>query len=200
MRKVRWRRGLAELRTAREGAAIIEFAVAAPVLLLVLIAVFDLGYMIYASAVLHGAVQEAARSSSLETADTSAADAYVTSVMQNVLPGATVTTTRKSYYDFSDIARPETWDDSNNDGICDDGESYTDENGNGQWDADVGESGNGGADDVVVYTATVTYEPLFPNPFISGTSEMRTMSASTVKKNQPFASQTEYGSSAGTCS
>ncbi|MCJ2179455.1 TadE/TadG family type IV pilus assembly protein [Novosphingobium album (ex Hu et al. 2023)] len=191
---------MAALRKARDGAAIVEFALAAPVLIMLLIGIFDLGYMVYAKSILNGAIQHAARSSSLETADTSAADAYISSVMKEVLPGAQVTMTRKSYYDFTDIARPESWNDANNNGTCDNDEAYTDENGNGQWDADVAKSGNGGADDVVIYTVTVTYTPLFPNPFIEGTSASRTLSASTVKKNQPFSSQTSYGSSAGVCS
>ncbi|MCJ2185927.1 TadE/TadG family type IV pilus assembly protein [Novosphingobium beihaiensis] len=197
--KGRLRRCLAELRKARDGAAIVEFALAAPVFLMALIGIFDVGYMAYATAVLHGAVQQAGRSSSLETGDTSAADAYVTGVVQTVLPGAKVTTSRKSYFDFSNIARPEAWNDANNNGRCDNGESYTDENDNGQWDADVGKSGNGGASDVVVYTVDVTYDPIFPNPFLDGSNGKRSLSASTVKKNQPFANQNALGSSAGTC-
>ncbi|MEJ2459167.1 MAG: pilus assembly protein [Novosphingobium sp.] len=177
--RLRWR--LAGLHKARDGATIVEFALAAPVFLMVLIGIFDAGYMAYATGVLHGAVQEAGRNSSLETADTSAADAYVTGVMQGVLPGAVVTTARTSYYDFSDIARPEAWNDANNSGTCDNGESYTDENGTGQWDADIGASGNGGANDVVVYTVTVTYTPVFPNPFLPGTGGTRKLTASTVK-------------------
>lgn len=196
----RLRRRLADLREARIGSTVIEFAIVAPVLILLLTGIFDVGYMVYAQAVLNGAIQQAARSSSLETADTSAADAYITSIMQRILPSAQVATTRKSYYDFTDIARPEAWNDSNNDGTCDNSEAYTDENGNGHWDADVGKSGNGGADDVVIYTVTVTYKPIFSNPFIAGTAATRTLTASTVKKNQPFSAQTAYGSSAGVCS
>ncbi|HKR92502.1 TadE/TadG family type IV pilus assembly protein [Novosphingobium sp.] len=192
-------RRLAQLWKASRGATIVEFAIVAPVLLLLLFGIFDVGYMVYAEAVLHGAAEQAARSSSLETGDTAKADAYVKSMIQGLLPGAAVTTSRKSYYDFNDIARPEVWNDKNNNNTCDNGEAYTDENGNGRWDADIGNSGNGGADDVVVYTVTVTYTPLFPNPFVGGTGKSRTLTASTVRKNQPYATQKEYGASAGTC-
>lgn len=171
----------------------------APVLIMLIIGICDIGYMAYSTAVLRGAVETAARSSSLETADTTEADAQVTEAVRNILPDATVATTRKSYYDFTNIDQPEPWDDENDNATCDDGEVYTDENGNDQWDADVGVSGNGGANDVVVYTATVTYTPLFPIPFIDGSDAARTLTASSVKKNQPFATQAEPGSSAETC-
>ena len=67
------------------------------------------------------------------------------------------------------------------------------------WDEDIGVSGNGGAGDVVVYSVTVSYIPLFPNPFVSNGEDRRRLSASTVNKNQPFADQATYGSTAGTC-
>jgi hypothetical protein len=190
---------LAGLRRAREGATIVEFAMAAPIVITLIIGICDIGHMAYTTAVLRGAAQQAARSSSLETADTSASDAQITKAIQNVAPGATVKISRTSYYDFADIDQPEPWNDANNSGDCDNGEVYTDENGNGQWDADVGEAGNGSANDVVIYTVDVTYPPLFPVPFIDGSDGLRKLSASSVKKNQPFANQAELGSSAGTC-
>jgi hypothetical protein len=66
------------------------------------------------------------------------------------LPGVTVTSTRKAYYDFTDIGRAEKWTDSNNNRVCDNGEPYTDENGDGSWNADIGEAGNGDAGDVIL--------------------------------------------------
>ena len=82
-----------------------------------------------------------------------------------------------------------------------DGEStaYVDENGSGQWEADVGKAGNGGAGDVVIYTVRATYTPLFKIPFMSETWNSRTMTASAVKKNQPFGDQAALATTAGTC-
>ncbi|KHK92036.1 pilus assembly protein TadE [Novosphingobium malaysiense] len=191
---------LCHFRDDSRGVTIIEFAMAAPVLIVLLLGIFDLSHMAYVSAALHGAVQRAARDSAIESADTATQDAYIEKLVRQAAPGATVTTQRKSYYDFADIERPEAWNDKNNNGVCDNSESYTDENKNGQWDADVGKSGNGGANDVVVYTVTVTYEPMFPIPGLYGSSDKRTLSASAVRKNQPFALQGSRGSAAGTCS
>lgn len=187
------------LRGDARGSAVIEFAVACPVLLVLLIGIYDMAHTAYLTAVLHGAVGEAARSDALEIADNTKADAYVSGIVKGVAPGATLAFKRSSYYDFADIKRAEAWNDKNGNGTCDNGESYTDENKNGSWDADVGSSGNGGANDVVLYTVTVSYKPLFVVPFISTAADQRTLTASAVHKNQPYALQAKYGSAAGTC-
>ncbi|MCJ2181617.1 pilus assembly protein [Novosphingobium sp. 1949] len=189
------RAGLSDVR----GVTALEFAVAGPILILLLLGCLDLGQMLYASALLRGAVQQVARDATLETADTDDLDTYLEKIVGDVAPGATFTISRKSYYDFSDVGRAESWDDSNDNDVCDDGEAYVDENGNGQWDEDIGVSGNGSASDSVLYTVTMTFSPLFPVPFLSSSSSEHTLTASAFKKNQPYASQDDYGSSAGTC-
>ena len=181
------------------GAAAVEFALVAPVFLMLLGVTFDLGQMVYGKSVLSGAVQQAARSAALETANTAAADSQVATMVRRVLPGASITGTRKSYFDFNDIARPERWNDANNSAACDNSEAFVDENRNGVWDRDVGASGNGGAGDVVIYSVTVAYTPLFRVPFAPGSWNRASLKAAAVRKNQPFAKQAGYGSAAGTC-
>jgi hypothetical protein len=158
-------------------------------------------------------VERAARDASLETANTEAADQMVEDSIRPVLPDVVLTTERKSYYDFADIKRPEQWTDNKgkdalgdliqyaglNNGRCDYGEPYIDENRSGSWDPDIGVGGNGGAGDVVMYTVTATYFPLFKIPFMPEAWNTRSMTATAIKKNQPFATQTEYSSQAGTC-
>src|SRR5690606_19246497 len=129
------------------------------------------------------------RSSSLETADISKADARVMSAVKPVLPGATFSSTRKSYFDFSDIDRAEKWNDANANGACDNEEAFTDENRNGSWDQEVGADGNGGAGDVVLYTVTVEYKPVFGIPGTTNRFGTRRLTASAIAKNQPFADQ-----------
>lgn len=187
-------------RDDERGATVVEFAIAAPILITLLLGIYDMGHWAYLTAVLRGAVNQTARNDTLETADTSKADAYVADIVKGVAPGATVVSKRVSYYDFADIKRAESWNDKNGNGICDNAEAYTDENKNGQWDADVGTTDNGGANDVTLYTVTVTYTPVFFIPFGTGKNTARTISASVVKKNQPYALQEKYGSAAGTCS
>ncbi|HMT45675.1 MAG: hypothetical protein RL702_1959 [Pseudomonadota bacterium] len=187
------------LARARDGVAATEFALIAPVFLVLMMGIFNVGQTAYGSSVLNGAVQKAARESSLESGDTDAADAMVRELATPVFPGATFTSERTSYYDFADIGRPEKFNDQNNNGECDGGETYVDENSNGGWDRDIGRSGNGGANDVVVYTVQVRFQPVFRIPFAPEQWGWKTLTASALKKNQPFADQQEYGSSGGTC-
>ena len=181
------------------GSSAIEFALIAPVFLMMMMQIFNLGQMVYGKVLLAGATEAAARTSALETAETAAADAMVSGIVRKVLAGATITSTRKSYNDLDDLGRAERWNDSNANGTCDAGESYVDENRSDTWDSDVGASGNGGAGDVVLYRVTVAYNPLFTVPFAPGSWRRTTMSAVAVRKNQPFANQASVGSTAGVC-
>ncbi|WP_114520289.1 TadE/TadG family type IV pilus assembly protein [Altererythrobacter sp. ZODW24] len=190
---------LRSIRGDERGTTVMEFGLMITVFMTLLLGIFDIGQLAYTQAILNGAVQDAARTSSLETGDTSVADAKVQEMVALSAPGVTVGATRISYFDFADVDRPESWNDVDNSGDCNNGESYSDENGNGSWDEDIGVSGNGGAGDVVIYTVTATYDPLFPNPFITNGNLARTLKSSAVKKNQPFADQAGYGSDAGTC-
>lgn len=193
-------RGFARrLRADTSGVTIIEFAIVAPAFLIMLMGMLDIGQMIYGKSILNGAVQAAARSSSLETGDTAAADAMVLDRVEGILPGVDISSTRTSYYDFADIGRPERWNDADGDGSCNDGEAFTDENGNEEWDEDIGVSGNGGANDVVIYSVSATYDPVFKVPFMPEAWASRSLEATAIRKNQPYANQSEYSAAAGTC-
>lgn len=185
------------------GIAATEFALIAPVFILLIMGLFDMAHMTYARATFDGIVQRAARASSLETANTAAADNMVFSNVKTLLPGilrSDLTTNRMSYYDFADIKRPEKLEeDANNNGNCDAGDKYLDENNNNRFDRDIGKDGNGGAGDVVMYTATVEYKPVFRIPFMPSAWNKRTLTATAVKKNQPFTNQTGYSTTKKTC-
>ncbi len=185
------------------GIAATEFALIAPVFILLVMGMFDMAHMTYAKATFDGIVQRAARASSLETADTAAADTMVYNNVKVLLPAiarSDLTTKRQSYYDFADIKRPEKLEeDKNNNGECDTGDKYLDENNNGTFDKDIGKDGNGGAGDVVMYTATVEYKPVFRIPFMPTSWNKRTLTATAVKKNQPFTNQAVYSTTKKTC-
>ena len=191
------------IRTASKddvGAVAMEFGLVATVFITMLIGMMDVGQAAYTQAVLNGAAQQVARASSLETHDVATADANMTKLVKSIAPNATVTPKRVSYYDFADIDRAEKWTDEDSDGQCNNDENFVDENGNGQWDEDIGAENNGGAGDVVIYTVSVEYKPLFAIPFYDNPNSMRTLSTTIVKKNQPFNRQDEYGTSTGVCS
>lgn len=190
---------LPALARQQHGTAVMEFGLIAPVFMMLMIGMYDITHMIYARSVFNGAVEQAAREASLETGDTEVADQIVADFIRPIIPGVEIETERTSYFDFADIERPEQFTDENDNDICDEGEAYVDENGSGEWEADVGVAGNGGAGDVVMYTVTATYTPLFKIPFMPESWNSRTMTATAVKKNQPFGDQAELATTAGTC-
>src|SRR3546814_2178676 len=72
------------------------------------------------------------------------------------------TTLFKAYDRFDQVGVEERYTDANKNGSYDTGECYDDSNGNGQWDADRGRDGNGGADDVILYSASMTFDRVLP--------------------------------------
>lgn len=178
-----------------EGATILEFAVVAPVFFLMLMGLFDFGHTTYIRSILNGAVQQAARDSSLENAavngGTDVIDAQVRASIANVSKSSVVDIERVSYFSFSDVNRAEAFTDSNGDSICNNNEVFEDENGNDSWDADIGEDGLGGARDVVVYKVDVNYNRIFPLYRLIGSPQAITLTSSTVLQNQPYAQQAD---------
>lgn len=170
------------------GAAATEFALVAPLFLLVLMGIFDFSMQLYAKSVLSGAVNRAARDSSLENnnASQAAIDAAVTAQVRAVFQDGALTYTRRAYDSFDDVNKPEPLTDSNGNGTRDAGECFTDTNSNGSWDALRGNNGQGTGDEVVLYTATMNLTRLFPAWKMLGQPQVSTIRASTVLRNQPF--------------
>lgn len=176
-----------------EGAAALEFAMAAPLLFLMIFGTLQMAHSFYIKGVLTGAVNAAARNSSLQTGPTAQAniDAAVTKIIKTGVPAATVTFTRKNYAEFTNIGEPEDFTDTNKNGKRDAGECFTDMNSNSLWDSDMSKSGLGGADDVVVYTVNVSYKPLFAIGGFWGLPTNQKINATTILQNQPFSTQAE---------
>lgn len=180
---------LDRLRSDASGAAVVEFALVAPVLVMTLMGMFDMTYNIYTSAMLEGSVQKAARDSSVEDAD-SVVDNRVREAVRAISPDATLTFTRSSYDSYANVAKPEDFTDLDSNGACNDGEPFEDANGNHAWDRDRGTSGFGTARDAVLYEVTVVYDRAFPiSGFVPGISPRITTVARTVLRNQPYGQQ-----------
>jgi Flp pilus assembly pilin Flp len=181
------------MRHDQDGVTVVEFGFIAPILLLLVMGVFDMGHTQFTSALVNGAMQKAGRDLTLENAGSSqnAIDASVIQQVRNVVPAsANIELEKLSHYDFEDIGEEEEFTDGNNDGICNNGEPFVDANNNGQWDANRGAAGIGGARDAVLYTAIVSYERLFPMYGLAGLPQEVKIRASTVLRNQPYDAQT----------
>ena len=101
------------LRGHQRGTAITEFALTAPLFLLLLMGIFDYSWQFYARQVLQGAVAKAARDSTLEgnAASQTALDDKVRTAVKNVFGDATVTFTRQTYDSFDAVGKPEPFKD-----------------------------------------------------------------------------------------
>lgn len=179
------------VRNNESGVAAVEFGLIAPVLLLSILGIFDIGYNIYTQTLLRGAIQKAARDSTIQGAvdNASVIDGKVTRAVHNIVPNATLSFTRGSYASFADVAQPEDFTDIDGDGECNNGEPFEDANANGTWDSDRGAAGFGGARDVVLYNVDVSYQRVFPLARMIGLPSTVSTRASTVLRNQPYAAE-----------
>lgn len=188
-----------KLAPDERGTALTEFGLLFPVFALLVMGALDIAHTLYMNSVLQGALQKAARDSTLETGTAGSTqtsiDNAVKSQVQDLHKSATVTFSRRYYKSFStaSAAQAESFTDSNANGTCDAGEPYQDNNNNSVWDADGGNAGQGGAKDVTIYKVTVTYPHMFPLYKFIGGSNMETVEAQTVLANQPYGAQSQYG-------
>lgn len=181
-------RAMCLARDAR-GVTAVEFALVAPVMLMTIMGLFDMGHAQYTRALLEGAIDKASRAATVEGSSTTSIDARVTTVVKQIAPSATLTFNRTTYSDFSDVGMPEDFDDVDKDGTCDNGEPFEDANGNGTYDLDRGKTGNGGARDAVLYTVSVSYKRILPIGRLIGQSDTMKLSVTSVLRNQPYGIQ-----------
>jgi len=175
----------------RRGAALVEFAFVLPPFLFLFMGGSEVGYQAYVQSILDGAIQKAGRDSSIQggAQQAGALDAKVLAMVRTVAKTAVIdSSTRKSYSNFSAI-KPERFTDNNNNGRYDRGECFEDINGNAIWDSDPGIDGQGGANDVTLYTLRIRYPRLFPLAGLLGWDRDALLTAKTLLKNQPYASQ-----------
>lgn len=176
------------LRRDKRGVTILEFAMVAPVMLLLLLGLFDLGYRSYASSVLQGALHDAARMATVGGYSMAQIDSRVKTRLSNFAARSTVTTAAASYYEFSGVSQPEKIvGDTVPLNTYNAGDCFEDVNGNNTYDTDRGRSGTGNADDIVRYSVTISFPRVFPLGILMGWPSTQTLTANTVLRNQPYA-------------
>ncbi|MGQ7390147.1 TadE/TadG family type IV pilus assembly protein, partial [Streptococcus suis] len=83
----------------RRGTTIVEFAIVAPCLVMLLIGMMDLGLRAYVGVQLQGALEQAARQVTVSSATgTATITGLVSRQIQRILPRATVVVTPSNYY------------------------------------------------------------------------------------------------------
>lgn len=184
------------LHTDQRGMALVEFALIAPVLLLMIIGFLDLGHRIYYTSIIQGTLQEAARLATVGDKTQSEIDTYVTGRLQGLSQNPNIVINKKSYTDYNGVKKPEKIvTDTAPLGVYNaktpttPGDCHEDVVANGIYDTDRGKGGLGGADDVVYYEISLTYNRLFPMSGMLGWSAQQNIAVNTVLKNQPYAAQ-----------
>jgi Flp pilus assembly protein TadG len=186
---------LPKLLRHSQGAVAVEFAFVAPVLFMMVFAALDIGHALYTRSVLEGETQKAARNSALETAGTAAEQAAIDAKIDQTVKriagdSANITFSRKAYGSYSATKnRAEEYIDADASGTCDNGESYEDSNGDGEWSTDGGRAGIGTARDVQEYTVTISYQRKFPTYRMLGWDPTETLVVKTLLRNQPYGAQ-----------
>lgn len=193
-------KGLGLLSSDRRGATIVEFALVLPVLLLLICGAIDLGFLYLAQTTLNGALMQGAQvaSSSMEKSEqdrlTTLRNGIFASMAAFSKQQPSVNTT--IYRNFG-TSFPEDYIDVNHNGAYDGpsgsfpGESFTDRNGNGVWDADVpvtsGANTMGDVGDVVSYSASLPVRHLFA--FVGWGSATVNLKAYAVVRNEAVKTQ-----------
>jgi len=176
----------------QSGATATEFALVAPVLIMVIFALLDLSFRQYVSTQLQGSLDQAARTVTVGGVTSATVSTFITTRVHRILPHATVTVTTKSYDDFASVGKPEPiTTDTAPIGTFNTGDCFLDQNGNGVWDSDSSTSGPGTSEDIVYYTAVVTYPALLPLGKLLGWPSTETVSATMMMRNQPYATQAQ---------
>lgn len=182
----------ARLLRSRSGSALMELALAAPVVTAMLVGLFEFSRILFVESVLEGGLREAARFGITGSAPDgqSRQERILEIVGRHTLGMIDLTEAEVSilvYQNFDDVGEPEPFTDDDGNGLYDDGESFADINGNGQWDEDMGEAGLGGAGDVVLYS--ISYRlPLMLQLLndVIGKDGKFGISASIVVRNEPY--------------
>jgi hypothetical protein len=177
---------------SRRGTTALEFALVAPLVILVGIATIEFGYILTVQNLLELSARKASRTGI--TGETPANGktreemlrALVADTGMGLIDPARLTIGITAYDGFDKVGQPEPCMDLNGNRACDQSEPYTDVNGNGRWDADQGKASAGSGGQVVIYTLSYTDIPLTGLIAALVSASPMTYSARVVVRNEPF--------------
>lgn len=173
----------------QEGAAILEFAIVAPVFLTALVGVIELAGMLFTWAMFESAVSEAARYGTTGSVlPGTSREQRVSEIVQDrtigIIPMQDVHISSKIYPDFASIGTGEIFTDSNHNNRWDAGESFIDMNGNQQWDEDIGIDGMGDSGQIVLYRVSYVWQGY--TPLWAAIIGQKTFTVTTAVMNEPW--------------
>jgi len=181
---------LCDLWRKQDGVSAIQFAIIAPVFMLMMIGALQIGLVLIIENALEGAAREASRFAIVSAGPGQAAN--IQTKVSNIardLSGGIIDPTKvivnvKAYANIENLARPEPFEDADMNGEYDVGEVYTDINGNGVYDIDQGISDSFGlGGQAIIYEIQYIWDTIVP---ILGGSRYVKVTARTVVVNEEF--------------
>lgn len=190
--KRKWMKTLSlprDLAANNEGSIVTEAAIGVPILLTTLIGLMEVANVMFVSVAVENAVLRASRFGITgEVEEGVNREEKVKELIEENTFGQvdmdTVEIATLVYDQFSDIGEPEPFEDTNGSDSYDAGENYTDVNGNGQWDEDMGAEGLGGAGDIVLYR--ISYAANSLTGFSTWANKSVNISSTVAVRNEPF--------------
>lgn len=177
---------------AEDGVSAIEFAIIAPVLMLLMFGIVEFATIMLLANIMENATSISSRlgKTGYAASGKSREETIRDSVAEragNLIDPSKLEITSRYYEQFDQIGDAEPWNDANTNGIPETGE-YNDINGNGQWDSDMGLAGYGDAEDIVVYTIRYPWGVMTPimREVIADDNGDFQLTAHAVVKNEPF--------------
>lgn len=181
-----------KFRRDENGGAAVEFALTGPLFILTILGVMEFGMILSTEALMEGAVRDAAR-----FGVTGQNEAERLEIIENIVSERTIGLVNVeaaqidvlTYGSFDVIGAPEPFIDATPyNGVYDDGETYTDINGNGQWDPDQGLASAGQSGEVVLYRITYDAPSMtgFLDHLIGGEDNAIQLVASIAVRNEPY--------------
>lgn len=176
----------------RRGGALVEFALAAPVLFLTIVGMLEVAMIMFITTSVERGLRDAARFGITGSApEGSTREEQILAILESRTLGmidlSAAEISFMVYESFNDVEQPEPFTDLDGDGTYDLGEPFIDLNGNGQWDEDRGIEGVGNAGEVVQYR--IQYDWPMMTPLIGriiGTDGKLSMRASVAVRNEPW--------------
>ncbi|WP_417617653.1 TadE/TadG family type IV pilus assembly protein [Parasphingorhabdus sp.] len=175
------------------GATLVEFGLVAAPFFLMLLGIMDLGYRGYVDTVSKSVLHKVARDASTGEMTAAQIEQQVNDGLDDlVLNNAVINVSTESYFDFTNVGKPEKLTvDKNGNGEVDPGDCFIDNNKNDVFDTDYGIAGTGGPDDIVNYKIEIISPRLFPLASMIGLDNTMTISNSTAVRNQPYGAQVD---------
>ncbi|MEO0499252.1 MAG: TadE/TadG family type IV pilus assembly protein [Pseudomonadota bacterium] len=189
---------LRRLNSDERGTTLVEFALLAPTLMLMVTGAVEFGHLAMARSALEGATMVSARVAMTGACPESREEDMQNFIHKRMSSFATVAdvsgkkslpeiTVRNFGQDVGNVGSPEPFVDDDKNGEYTPGESFDDLNGNGKWTSGVHVRGDlGGPGDVIQYEAEFKAANLFPYTKWFVESGHATLKASTIVRNEPI--------------